>query len=59
MATFLQLQDEGTRAMLFTKFGADLGISNMVKDTALMPKAVAMRKIAEARGEVSTEVLNV
>lgn len=57
--TFLQLQDEAIRALVFAKFGTFLGLSALTRDSALMPKAVAQRRIAEARGESSVEFVNV
>ena len=59
MSSFLQAIDSGMRARLFAKFRDDLGITSLQNDTAFYPREVAMKKIAERRGQVAMEFLNV
>lgn len=57
--TLYKAADDAMRALVYTKFKDLLGISDMTKDTALFPKDVAMRKIAEERGKTSVEFISV
>ena len=57
--TFLTVIDEGLRARLYYKFMEDLGLTNLAEETAFFPREVAMRIIAETRGRVAMEFLNV
>ena len=58
MNTFLKLIDIGLLTLCFTKFKNDLGISSVLKDTAIRPKEVALRTLAEKRGKSSLEFLS-
>jgi len=56
--TLLRVIDEGLRTLAYGKFKDILGINDWKKDTALYPKDVAVRIVAEKRGNVSMEFLN-
>jgi hypothetical protein len=57
--SFLYVIDSGLRVLLYTKFKDALGLTTLQNDSALFPREVAMRKIAERRGKVAMEFLNV
>lgn len=56
--SFLYVIDEGLRALLYMKFKDSLGLGTLQGDTAFYPREVAMRKIADRRGKVAMEFLN-
>jgi hypothetical protein len=59
MDSFLKVIDLGLQATVYAKFQTTMGITSLTNDTALWPKALALRKIAEKRGAVTMEFINV
>lgn len=57
--SFLKVMDQGLQALLYAKFKSALELTNLNKDTALWPKEVALRKIAEKRSKTTMEFINV
>lgn len=56
--SFLQIIDFGMRALLFTKFGDILSLENVNDGVILYPKGIALREMAEKRGKVKLELVN-
>jgi len=56
--TFLKIIDLGLQATVYAKFQTTMGITSLTNDTALWPKALALRKIAEKRGAVTMEFIS-
>jgi len=59
MASFVQEIDNAMKTLVYLKFGPYLGLtSNQNKDLVFAPKDLALRKIAEKRGENSVEFIS-
>jgi hypothetical protein len=56
--TFLKIIDQALLAAVYAKFKDTLGITSYAQDTALMPKEVTMRHIAEKRGKNESEFIS-
>jgi hypothetical protein len=59
MASFIQTIDSSMKTLVYTKFGPYLDLTgNQNKDLVFAPKSLALRKIAEKRGENSVEFIS-
>ena len=56
--TFIKAQDDGIRGALFAKFGTLLGLTSSATDISQVPKEIALRSIAEKRGETRIEFIS-
>jgi hypothetical protein len=59
MPSFIQLMDNGMRALAFQRFGPLLSLDTFTKDCAFVPREIALRRVAEARADVSMEFISV
>lgn len=59
MASFLPSIDAGVRALAYSKFGTLLSLTSMANDTALFPRKIAMRMIAETKGRTVASFISV
>lgn len=59
MSSFLSAIDIGLRALLYTKFYDLLDLDNINTGVVFYPREIAPRKVAEKRGEATSEFINV
>ena len=59
MASFLPTIDAGVRALAYSRFGSMLSLTSMADDTALFPRRIAMRMIAETKGRTIASFISV
>lgn len=57
--SFIQLLDQGVRALMYSKFGSTLGLTSLVTQVAAMPKSVAQRMVAEGGGQSALPMISV
>jgi hypothetical protein len=57
-ASFLTGLDKMLQIRIFNKFQSIMGFTNVVKDSAICPKTVAQKRVAEKRGDNYTEFFN-
>lgn len=57
--SFLQTIDIGLRGLLFTKFSDILNLTDVNTGVVLYPKEVALREMAEKRGQPEVEMINI
>ena len=58
MASFIQTIDTAMKALVFNKFKDYLTLTDQNTGVVFAPKQVAMRKVAEKRGEASVEFIS-
>lgn len=56
--SFLQIIDIGLRSLLYTKYFTILNLENINKGVILYPKEIALREMAEKRGQPEVEMVN-
>ncbi len=59
MASFIETIDNGVRALVYTKFQTAMGFTNQLNETAIWPKKVAQREVAEKLGKAVLGFANV
>jgi hypothetical protein len=57
--SFLQTMDIGLRGLLFTKYHDILNLDTIADGVELYPREIALRKMAEKRGQPEVEFINV
>jgi len=57
--SFLYVTDLGLRALLYSKFGDILNLESVNKGVIISPKEIALREMAEKRGVVELEFINI
>ena len=58
ITSFMKVMDKGLQTAVFNRFKDILSITDINNDTVLFPKEIAMRTIAEKRGKVAVEFIN-
>jgi hypothetical protein len=58
MPSFISSIDIGMKANIFSVFDSIMGLTDYTKDITFNPKDIAFREIAEKRGEVQMEFIN-
>jgi hypothetical protein len=56
--SFIQIMDNSLKALVFSKFGSFLNLTDINRDMVFYPKEIAQRKIAEKRGEGTVEFMS-
>ena len=57
--SFVKVIDRGVQTLVYARFKTILGLTNLTTDSAIWPKDVAFRNIAEKRGRSVVEFFNV
>lgn len=59
MSSFIKTLDEAMKTLVFNKFATYLSLTTQATDLEFGPKSIAQRRIAEKRGQSSTEFISI